>query len=253
MSPALFATAIVSLLVFSTQSLCAEVNSPDLLKPYIQAHGGMDLWVAKGVAEYDLVGWPFGKRPVASDHHLVDLKAPRALVTSPNYRLGSDGKMAWITPSLEAVGEPVRTYLFQPFRFFSLPYQFGEANASVHDLGERFLGRQVFDAFRITVGTSAARPEPVQFVAYFSTGSATLHLAHFATGDAMGSRRAIVYDEWQDLDDLIVPAKATFYEWESNRLGAALGSFEYRNVRLEFDHPMPEIFAKPGGAVVDSR
>ncbi len=62
---------------------------------------------------------------------------------------------------------------------------------------------------------------------------------------------AIVFEEWQTVDGLLVPKVAPFYKWTGSDIeGEPLGRIEFSNVHFLQEPIAPEKFKKPADAVV---
>ncbi len=62
---------------------------------------------------------------------------------------------------------------------------------------------------------------------------------------------AIVFEEWQTVDGLLVPKVAPFYNWTGSDIeDEPLGRLEFSNVRFMTERPDPARFQKPPDAVV---
>ena len=72
---------------------------PEILQAGLNAHGGLDQWNKMNTLEYTI------ERNDKPEHHLIDLKSRKVLLTHDEYKLGFDGKEVWITPNLEAFGK----------------------------------------------------------------------------------------------------------------------------------------------------
>lgn len=66
-------------------------------------------------------------------------------------------------------------------------------------------------------------------------------------------RHAAVYEEWQEVDGLIVPKKISFYAWSDDKLGESpVGSMSFESVSFKKESPDSSILQKPEGVIVDN-
>ena len=62
---------------------------------------------------------------------------------------------------------------------------------------------------------------------------------------------AIVFQDWQTVDGLLVPKSAPFYKWTGSDIeGEPLGRLEFADVHFLTEPPDPVKFQKPAEAVV---
>ncbi len=226
----------------------------------LAAHGGLEKWRAFAGVEYDLT-FDSGKNPARHEHQLFDLQSRSGLITSDKYSLGSSNGEVWIRPGLDALGgTPPRFYMWTPFYFFGMPFVFADHGAKQESLGKKSFRGQEYDAIRITFGKGTGDTPDDYYVAYIDPKSGQLKLAYYVvTFPAMRKGRpvselephAIVFEEWQTVDGLVVPKVAPFYKWTGSDIeGEALGRLEFSDVHFLSQPPDPAKFQKPADAVV---
>ncbi len=183
------------------------------------------------------------------------------LITSEKYTLGSNGKEVWIKPGLDALGgTPPRFYMWTPFYFFGMPFVFADPGAKQESLGKKSFRGQEYDAVRITFAKGTGDTPDDYYVAYIDPVTAHLKLVYYVvTYPAMRKDRpvsqlephAIVFEDWQKADGLLVPKTAPFYKWTGSDIeGEPLGRLEFSNVHFSAQPPDPSRFKKPSDAVI---
>ena len=225
----------------------------------LDAHGGLEKWRAAAGVEYDLT-WKSAKGD-RHDHQLFNLQDRSGLITSEKYTLGSEHGEVWIKPGLDAIGGiPPRFYIGTPFYFFGMPFVFADPGRKQESLGKKtFRGRE-YDALKITFAKGTGDTPDDYYIAYADPASNQLKLAvYVVTYPKMRKdkpidqleRHAIVFDEWQTVNGLLVPKKAQFYKWTGTDLeGGVLGALEYSDVHFLKEPPDEAKFRKPADAVV---
>jgi len=243
------------LIFFSISSSNLQAQLHEALK----AHGGIETFRQFGTLEYDLKDFP-GPKAALNDHQLFDLYSRRALISSDSYRIGFDGEQVWITDP-EALGMPARFYAFSPFYFLGLPFFFADPGCKHEFLGTKTLDDKEYDVVKFFYEAGIGDTADDNYVAYFDKETHLLNLVHYIvtypafTGGKSPDeleRHAIVYDEWQKLNGLLVPKKVTSHGWQEGKLiSESPRSFSYENVSLKKEQPAAGLFAKPEGTVVD--
>jgi hypothetical protein len=229
------------------------------LERCLDAHGGLARWHSFGGVEYDLAS-KFGKED-QEEHQLFDLRTRAGLITSEKYTLGSNGQEVWIKPGLDALGgTPPRFYMWTPFYFFGMPFVFADPGAKQESLGKKSFRGQEYDAVRITFAKGTGDSPEDYYVAYIDPATTRLKLVYYVvTFPAMRKDRpisqlkphAIVFEEWQTADGLLVPKNAPFYNWTGSDIeGEPLGRLEYSNVHFSEQAPDATKFKMPADAVV---
>jgi hypothetical protein len=242
----------ISLLAFATPAIAQ-------LDRCLDAHGGLAKWRGFAGVEYDLT-WKSAKDKQA-DHQLFDLQSRSGLITSDKYTLGKSGGEVWVKPGRDALGgTPPRFYMGTPFYFFGMPFVFADPGARQESLGKKMFQGKEYDAVRITFAKGTGDTSDDYYVAYIDSATAHLKMVYYVvTYPAMRKGRpisqldlhAIVFADWQTVDDLLVPKSAPFYKWTGSDIeGEALGRLEFSNVHFLKQPPDPAKFRKPVDAVV---
>ncbi|CAN5559869.1 hypothetical protein BH20VER3_BH20VER3_16210 [soil metagenome] len=225
----------------------------------LEAHGGLAKWRSFAGVEYDLT-WKSSKGE-KQDHQLFDLQSRAGLITSDNYSLGSSGGEVWIKPGLDALGGiPPRFYMGTPFYFFGMPFVLADPGTKQESLGKKMFQGKEYEVVKITFAKSAGDTPDDYYVAYIDPTTAHLKMSYYiVTYPAMRKGRkidelephAIVFQDWQKVDGLLVPKSAPFYKWTGQEIeGEPLGRLEFSNVHFLKKPPEESKFRKPEGAVV---
>lgn len=251
-------TTIIALFISTQFPLLSIAQLDDAYN----AHGGLETFKEYSVVEYDLKDLPFSPVGVLNDHQLIDLNSRHILITSDTYKIGFDGTEAWITPNTEALGIPPRFYSSTPFYFFGLPFLFADPGTNLESQGTKDLDGKEYNVVKVTYDQGIGDTPDDDYVAYIDKDTNQLKLVHYIVtypplmqGKSIEEleRHAAVYDEWQEVDGLVVPKKISFYVWTEDGLGdESLGSIRFENVSFSKKSPDPAIFKKPEGAVVDN-
>lgn len=252
------ALSIITLALIFVIQLPAFSNAQ--LEEAYDTHGGLENFKNYGTLQYDQQMEIKGIVNV-SDNQLFDLNSRKALITSENYKVGFDATEAWITPNIEALGIPPRFYALTPFYFFGLPFLFADPGVNLESLGTKELNGKEYNVVKATYDAGIGDTPDDDYVAYIDKDTNLIEVLHYIVtypplmqGKSIDEleRHAAVYEEWQEVDGLIVPKKISFYEWSDDKLGdTAVGSMTFENVIFKKDSPDPTIFQKPEGAIVD--
>jgi hypothetical protein len=114
-------------------------------------------------------------------------------------------------------------------------------------------------SFHLPTGTGVLTDELTAYVdsdtalLYFVTFAIDPHRVGAGASAAMTGSFAMVFDEWQTVDGLTVPARMSIRDWDKGALGASRGAFSVEHVA--FDHAFADAsaFMRPIGALVDAR
>ncbi len=248
-------------LLFLLATLLAATPALAQLEACYEAHGGLEKWRAEGRVRFDLV-WK-SKKGEMKDTHLFDLHSRRGVITAEAYQLGvgADGEV-WVTPTPEALGgRPPRFYLWTPFYFFAMPFVFADPGAKHESLGRKTFRGEECDAVKVTFEKGVGDTPDDYYVAYIDAKTHRLQLVYYIVtyaslrqGKPLAElgEHALVFEEWQPADELLVPMRAAIFDWKDGATqGEPLGTLEFSHVDYSPARPAVEMFAKPDGAVID--
>ena len=240
-------------------SLCASPAAVAQIDRSVAAHGGLQKWQNFASVEYDLIyERPNGEK---RDHQLFDLRTRDGLITADEYTLGASKGEVWIKPRLDALGAtPPRFYMWTPFYFFGMPFVFADPGAKQEPLGRKTFQGAEYDVVKITYEAGTGDSPDDFYIAYVEPASGRLKLAVYVVtypalrkGKPMEEleQHAIVFEEWQEADGLMVPKSAAYFDWKNETTeGEALGRLRFANVQFSSTPPAAAKFTKPADAVV---
>ena len=130
---------------------------------------------------------------------------------------------------------PLPPFIFSVYRFF-----FADPGCKHESLGTKTLDGKEYAAIRFTYEAGTGDTPDDNYVAYFDKKTHLLKLVHYIvtypafTGGKSPEeleRHAIVYDEWQKVNGLLVPKQITSHGWQKDRLvSESPVSMSYENV-----------------------
>ena len=235
----------------TTEKQTSEVQKPTPLDPALKAHGGLDTWHQYQQVEYDLyVNDNF------ADHQLIDLKTRKVRITSAQYTIGFDGKEVWVTPDKEAYsGNSARFYHNLQFYFFAIPFVLADPGTQHEALGQSVFQGATYNVVKTSFGNNIGDAPDDYYLTYADPATHQLRLLLYTvtyfSREASGRFNARVYDAFQEVDGLLVPARMISYRWENDSLGEKRSETAFRNVRFSKEAPDANQFEMPDGAYID--
>ena len=217
---------------------------PQLLGQALEAHGGLERWQHQQQLDFDLY-----RQNQRVDHQRIALKSRKVLLSSDTYKIGYDGADHWISPDTAAFEGDVRFYHNLQFYFMALPFLFADPGVRYEVLEPRnFQGKQ-YDVLRITFAPGVGDASDDEYVAYLDRDSHQLTLLLYTvtyfSGQPGQEYNARWYQEWQEVNQLLLPQKVVSYRWTHDALGEERGTTEYRNVALSEIPPDESQFLMP--------
>ena len=228
------------------------------LEEGLKAHGTLAKWNEFSGVQFE-TNWAMA-RGVRKDQHLFNLRSRDGLVTSEGYTIGCDRGEVWVRPNPDAVGMPPRFYLWTPFYFFGMPFVFADPGAQQEALGKRTIAGVEYDVVKLTFAKGTGDSPEDYYIAHFEAKTRQLKIvAYIVTYPELLEKRpvaeqkphAIVFEEWQEADGLLVPKTGKLFDWvNDNVAGDPRGTLEFSKVKFSRAAPDQAKFVRATDAVV---
>ncbi len=238
----------------NTQETAPPPAYPELLAKALKAHGGIDNWSKYRTLSYTVentLGAP------KTETQLIDLHTRQVRITGDNYTIGMDGNNVWVAPNKAAIGKmSARFYHNLVFYFFGIPYVLADPGIQYEDLGLVTVSSKEYRALKISYDKGIGDADNDAYIAHFNTKTFKLELLLYTVTYFSGQRQdqynCLMYDEWQIVNGLLVPASYEGYKYENGEIGEKRYEAKFTNVVLEEKAPDVSEFAMPELSEIDS-
>ncbi len=237
----------------STENTTNDVSMmPMALQEGLEAHGGLYNW-----KKYGALSFVVSSRK-APEKHLVDLMSRKVLITTDtSFTMGYNGKDVWVSPNLAAYsGSSPRFYHNLLFYFFALPFVITDPGAQQEALPDITFNGVPYNRVRVTFGEKVGDSPDDQYILWFRTSDHMLQMINYSVTffDAANASKfnAIVYEEWERVNELQLPKQWTSYRWENDSLGERRGTTTINQITLKEQNPDGAVFEMPEKAEIDT-
>ncbi|EDP94518.1 DUF6503 family protein [Kordia algicida OT-1] len=226
----------------------AKVNPkkyPEKLQKVFDAHGGIDNWNKAQTLVYEMV------KPDKTEKHITDLHSRKTRLEGKGFTIGYDGKDVWLAQKdTTAFRSNARFYHNLYFYFYAMPFVLGD-DGITYDKEESLTYEGVsYPGYKISYGDNVGdSPEDNYFIYYNPETYQMEWLAYTVTyfnGKPNDKRGYIRYENWQDVNGIILPKTLTWFTTdEEGNLKAPRNSVEFTNVSLTEKAMEATIYARP--------
>ncbi len=215
------------------------------------AHGGLDRWRAQRQFSYALDGFPLSEQVAQPHRQTVDLRTRRNRIESQGFTVGFNGKVAWSVPGPDAVGLPIRFFNLGSFYFIGMPFVFADPGVIETDAGEGTFRGKTYRVVQIGYESGVGHSDEDDFTLFIDPDTDRLALINHSVTETGIERVTWVFDEWQQVDGLLIPAKMTFHPgWSPDDPGEG-ASFTIKHAAFSTEPPDPSIYEPPVDAVIE--
>lgn len=226
------------------------INLPKELASALEAHGGLERWQSMKTLEFEI------ERADSTEHHLIDLTNRKVLLSHPNYKLGFDGQDVWVSPNKEAFGKgSARFYHNLIFYFHAIPFVLADPGINYEILPQRELDGKTYDAVKISYNDGVGDAPDDYYIAHFDTEThlmkLLLYTVTYYSGESNDKYNALVYDEWEEVNGLLMPKLMKGYKFSEDQLGDLRYERPFENIKLSTEAPDQSLFEMPETAEID--
>lgn len=219
---------------------------PEALSKVFDAHGRLELWKRQRTLSFVL------PNPELPETHTIDLWSRKDRMDTDQFSLGFDGKQVWLLdPQKNYRGDPA-FYHNLMFYFQAMPFVLaddGIVYTAAEDLefgGKSYPGIQI--GYKTGVGASSKDEYFIHFDPETHQMAWLGYTVTYMTGEHSDNFRWIHYNEWQEVDGVLLPKAITWHNYEGRTILEAKNTVLFENVSLS-EEPKPDSFyAKPEGA-----
>lgn len=251
----LLSVSVVALWTAPMRASESSVAGEEVIDSMIAAHGGLEAWRTKPTVSFtDWFGRP-GSEATPS-RVSVEQSRRRAYIDFPGteMRLAWDGDQAW-SENWQAPYPP-RFLALLNYYFLNLPWMARDPGVVLAEPGTAMLwdDPKEYLTVRMTFDAGVGDTPDDYYVLYVDSESHRLKATEYAVtyqallpeGVEAGNPHILVYDEWIEVDGLLVPARYTIYELDQKVFGTC------KIEDWSFTEPFDEArMTMPEGAVVD--
>ena len=218
------------------------------LQKVFTAHGGLDAWKNKKTLIYEM------PKQAATEIHTIDLYSRKDRIDTPNFSMGYDGKEVWLLDENNTYeGDPV-FYHNLMFYFYAMPFVLADDGINYGEAQELVFEDKRYPGIRISydsgIGTS---PKDEYFMHYDPDTSQMAWLGYTVTyrsGEKSDNIKWILYNDWMEVDDLILPKSITWHAYEGRNIKEAKNTVSFDNVRLSTGSEPDSVYKKPEKAIL---
>ena len=217
-----------------------------------EAHGGLELFRSFGTMAYTMNGFPLSAPMAKTNRSTVDLKTRKNRIDGEGFTVAWDGTRAWSTPGPEAVGLPPRFVTLGSFYFIGMPFVFGDDGVVLTDAGTGYFRGKTYKVVNVGYERGIGHTDEDDYVVFVDSDTNRIALIHHSVTENPDIDRVTwTFDEWQEVEGLLIPAQMTFYAgWNPDNPGDG-ASFTIEDVKLDMKRPKSSLYKAPADAVID--
>nr|WP_299383831.1 DUF6503 family protein [Allomuricauda sp.] len=223
-----------------------KTNYPQLLENVFEVHGGIKSWKEKRTLTFEL------PEKDAKELHAVDLWSRKDRVDSEVFSMGSDGKDVWLLDPSDSYQGDAAFYHNLMFYFYAMPFVLSDDGIVYRETADLEYGGKSYPGIRIGYQSGVGTSPKDEYFMHMDPDTGKMawlgYTVTYRTGEVSDNVKWIRYDDWQSVDDLILPKSITWYNYEGPKILDARSKVAFENVHISKKAKPTEFYSKPENA-----
>jgi hypothetical protein len=135
-----------------------------------------------------------------------------------------------------------------------MPFVLGDPNTFYEDVAERELAGKIYNGVKVSFGENVGDSPKDYYILWYDPVTFKMewlmYTVTFKSGEANENYSLIKYDQWTDINGLIIPEKLQWYTFKDDIVGDVRNEAVFENIKLSVDAPLDSIFMMPANAKV---
>ncbi|UWX55992.1 DUF6503 family protein [Maribacter litopenaei] len=236
----------------TTQSKKTETNYvenryPEALQKIFDVHGTYGAWKQYRTLSFEI------PKDETNEIHVLDLRSRIDLVTMGNMQMGFDGNKVWLAdPEKTYQGDPV-FYHNLMFYFYAMPFVLGDEGINYGETKDLLVDGKSFPGISITYDTGVGTSPKDEYYLHYDPETFQMawlgYTVTYRTGEDSDNIKWIRYDDWQKVEDLILPKSISWVAYEGREIGDKINTVNFENIELSKKSMPNEFYNKPEAGV----
>ena len=226
-----------------SQEIKADLSKyPKELVKVFDAHGGVQNWKNQKMLTYKKGGEKF----------MTDLHSRQNVLETEKFKMGFDGKAAWIQQdSTYFKGNP-EFYHNLYFYFLAMPFVLSDDGImyDTTDVKPITVDGKTYKGVKISYNSGIGSSSKDNYILFYDEDTYQMKwLAYTATffSDQVSDKFSLIkYEDWKNFNGTTLPMKLTWYDFTDYKVGQPKGpATVFDEIILSNDQPNKDLFTKP--------
>ncbi len=221
---------------------------PEALRKVFDAHGGLTAWKSKRMISFEI------PKPDKREKHTIDLYTRDEKIEMPGISMGSRGSDIWLLDEKEAYKGNAIFYHNLMFYFYTMPFVLSDEGINYTDAEALEFEGTTYPGIRISYSDGVGLSSKDEYFIHYNSESYQMewlgYTVTFRNGEKSDNIRWIRYNDWINVDGLVLPKSLTWHEYENRTIKEARDPVNFENITLSETAQAGDFFAQPEGAKI---
>lgn len=224
---------------------------PENVKKIFEAHGGLAAWKTKRTMTFTM------PKPTGNETQTIDLNNRKEKIETPNFSMGYNGSDFWLADEQKTYkGDPI-FYHNLMFYFYAMPFVLADDGINYSETKDLEYQGKSFPGIRISYEDGVGVSSKDEYFLHFDPASYQMawlgYTVTYRSGEKSENVKWIRYDNWQDVDGLVLPKSMTWHKIDEGKIMEAASTRNFENVSLNTKENSVEFYAVPENAEIVTR
>ena len=221
---------------------------PEALRKVFDAHGGLSIWKSKRTLSFEI------PKKDKTEKHTIDLYSRNEKIEMQDISMGSDGKAIWLHDEKEAYKGDAVFYHNLMFYFYAMPFVLSDKGINYEAAEALEFEEKSYPGIRITYNDGIGISAKDEYYIHYNPETFQMewlgYTVTYRSGEKSDNVKWIRYNDWMDVDDVLLPKSITWHEYEGRTIKEGREPVNFENVSLSETVQPTGFFSQPDGAKI---
>lgn len=219
-----------------------QISYPDEIMKVFQAHGGLDKWNNMRTLEFTI------QNEEGDERILTSLSTRKSLIETAKFRIGFDGDSVWLEQDSAYFKNDPKFYHNLMFYFYAMPFVFADPGINYTNVKPFEFEGNSYPGIKISYNDGIGDSPEDEYILYYDGKTHKMqwlsYTVTYFSGDKSQDFHYIKYDQWQEIEGLLLPKTLQWYNVEGDSITSTRNERVFKNVRLSKDELPDSTFKK---------
>jgi hypothetical protein len=221
---------------------------PEVLSKVFDAHGGLQKWKQQRTLIYVL------PKPENPETHSVDLWSRKDRIDSEKFTIGFDGNEIWLLDPNENYNGDAAFYHNLMSYFYAMPFLLADDGIVYSETEDLIFEGKSYPGIHIGYNSGVGISSKDEYVLHYDPETYQMawlgYTVTYRTGEKSDNVKWIKYDDWQNLNGIVLPKSITWYNYEGRNILDPRSTVTFEESTVSITPKPDDFYTKPEGAEI---
>jgi len=220
---------------------------PEALQKVLEKHGDMDTWRQQRTLTYSL------QKPNFKEVHTIDLYSRKDRIDTEVFSMGFDGEQAWLLDTDKKYTGNVGFYHNLIFYFYAMPFVLADDGVIYTQTEDLVFEGKSYPGIAISYENGVGASSKDQYYIHYDPETHQMawlgYTVTYRSGEVSDNVKWIRYDDWTDVNGLVLPKSISWYKYEGRNLLEPANTLPFESISLTSKAKDADFYEKPEDGV----